>query len=514
MNIEELDFEDSKVWDMIGDGLVKGCFQIEGHLGKTWAQRLKPTNINELAALISLIRPGCLKAKIDGKSATEKYVDRKQGNEEIDYMHDSIKDILEETYGVIVFQEQSMKIAERMAKFDLKEADNLRKAIGKKKADLMREVRTKFIDGCKGNNILEEQAVKIFDIIEKSNRYSFNKSHAVAYAIMAYWSAYLKCHYPEKFFKHWLRNADDKIEPDLEKRQLIMAAKNEDIEVHGPSMQYLYENFSWQNESIYFGVCNVKNVGKAHLDKYISLVSEWDRKPTWSELVTLILPHINKKAIENLIKVGFFAGLKKSRSEMLHEFSCVKELTKLELANLELCIDKSNCQLPLEAHLQFFIEKGLKKEGGYVTTAKRMEKVKDILVRLQNPGRDLLDNPSMYAKIEEKLLGCAVSHSELNACADAAHADSTCKEISDGKVDRSTVACVIKRIREHKTKNDDYMAFLSIEDNSGELENIVIFPDIYGQNKSIIYEESTVLLTGQIKDKKRGSFVVDNIFNI
>jgi DNA polymerase-3 subunit alpha len=91
MNIEDLDFEDSRTWDMICDGSVKGCFQIEGHLGKTWAQKLKPRNLNELAALISLIRPGCLKAKIDGKSMTEKYVDRKQGNEEIEYMHDSIK---------------------------------------------------------------------------------------------------------------------------------------------------------------------------------------------------------------------------------------------------------------------------------------------------------------------------------------------------------------------------------------------------------------------------------------
>lgn len=514
MNIEDLDFEDSRTWDMICDGSVKGCFQIEGHLGKTWAQKLKPRNLNELAALISLIRPGCLKAKIDGKSMTEKYVDRKQGNEEIEYMHDSIKDILKETYGVIVFQEQSMKIAEEMAKFDLKEADNLRKAIGKKKADLMSQVREKFLQGCSENNIDEKKSVKVFDIIEKSNRYSFNKSHAVAYAKMAYWSAYLKCYYPDKFFKYWLRNAGEKIDPDLEKRQLIMAAKNENIEVYGPSMLYLNENFEWHNESIYFGACNVKNVGKAHLEKYQELTAEWDRKLTWSELLICVLPYINKKAVENLIKVGFFSGLKKPRSEMLHEFSCVKELTKKELESLSGCIDKSNSNLPLLALLEFFIEKGSKKDGGLISTASRLKKVKDIITRLQNPGRDLLDNPAMYAKIEEKLLGCAIAHSELNACAEAAHADATCKELSDGRLDKSTIACIIKRIKEHKTKNDDSMAFLSVEDNSGELENIVIFPDIYSQNKDIIYEESTVLLTGQVRDKKRKSFIVDNIFSI
>ena len=360
MNIDQLDFKDLKTWDMICAGSVKGCFQIEGHLGKTWAQKLKPRNINELAALISLIRPGCLKAKIDGKSMTEKYVDRKHNIEKVEYMHDSITDILEETYGVIVFQEQSMKIAEKMADFNLKEADDLRKAIGKKKADLMRQVREKFIAGCIKNDISEEKAIEVFDIIEKSNRYSFNKSHAVAYAIMAYWSAYLKCHYPEKFFKHWLRNANEKIDPDLEKRQLIMAAKAEDINVYGPSIRYLHENFSWHNESIYFGLCNVKNVGKAHLEKFKNLVSDWDRDLSWSELVIKVLPEVNKKAVENLIKVGFFGGLRKSRSEMLHEHSCVLELTKKELAGLRSCVDASNFQIDFKSHVQYFISKGLK----------------------------------------------------------------------------------------------------------------------------------------------------------
>lgn len=346
------------------------------------------------------------------------------------------------------------------------------------------------------------------------NGIATSNSHAVAYAIMAYWSAYLKYYHPEKFFKYWLRNAGEKIDPDLEKKQLIMAAKNENIDVKGPSMRYLDENFSWHNEAIYFGVCNVKNVGKAHLDKYKHLISEWDRQLSWSELVIHILPHINKKAVENLIKVGFFAGLGKSRSEMLHEFSCIKELTKKELEHLSECVNKTNFNLPLIAHLEYFVDKGVKKDGGFINTLTRMEKVKDIITRLENPGRELVDNPALYAKIEEKLLGCAISHSELNSCADAAHADSTCKEVSDGKMDKSTLACIIKRVREHKTKNDDFMAFLSVEDNSGELENIVIFPDVYSQNKDIIYEESTVLLTGQVKDKKRKSFIVDSIFSI
>jgi DNA polymerase III alpha subunit len=143
-----------------------------------------------------------------------------------------------------------------------------------------------------------------------------------------------------------------------------------------------------------------------------------------------------------------------------------------------------------------------------------MDKVSNILLRINNPGRVLIDNGMTYAKIEEKLLGYSINHSELNACSDACHANTTCKQITDGKTDDSIIAAVIKRVREYKTKNGDIMAFLSIEDESGELENIVVFPDIYEQNKDIMYEQATVLLSGKIPDKKRNSFIVDKVFLI
>ena len=175
IDIAKVKENDRAVWDMIGEGRVKGCFQIESHLGKTWCKALKPDNILELAALISIIRPGTLKAFVDGKSMTQHYVDRKHGKDKVPSLHPTIDKLLEETYGVIVYQEQAMEIAVKMAGFNLKEADDLRKAIGKKKADLMKQVRIKFIDGSKQNGIEEEKAAEIFDMIEKSARYSFNK---------------------------------------------------------------------------------------------------------------------------------------------------------------------------------------------------------------------------------------------------------------------------------------------------------------------------------------------------
>lgn len=504
--------DDRDTWTMIQEGRVKGCFQIESHLGKTWCKALKPSSIEELAALISIIRPGTLKSFVDGKSMTQHFVDRKHEKEAVPSLHEKIDSILKETHGVIVYQEQAMEIAVKMAGFNLKEADDLRKAIGKKKADLMKEVRVKFISGSKENGIDEAKAVEIFDMIEKSARYSFNKSHAIAYSKMAYWSAWLKCKYSEKFFKNWLRGADDKIDPDVEKRQLIMAAKAENIVIAGPHINLLEESFSWHSGAIHFGICNVKNVGNAHLIKLKEMLSEFGTVKNWTTILIHALMPINKRAIENLISVGAFSGLGKTRTEMLHEYHCFSELTDKEIKAIQDNIDIS--ENVLIKTLEKFLELGLKKNGGFIATQSRLTKVQDVLTRLINPGRSLSDNPAVYSKIEENLLGYAINHSELNACSEAGNANATCKEVSGGRAGHCIIAGVVKKVREHMTKNGDKMAFLSAEDETGELENIVIFPDIYEQNKAIIYEQATVLLSGEIKDHKRNSFIVEKVFQI
>lgn len=515
IDITKVKENDRSVWDMIGEGRVKGCFQIESHLGKTWCKALKPDNILELAALISIIRPGTLKAFVDGKSMTQHYVDRKHGKDKVPSLHESIDSLLEETYGVIVYQEQAMEIAVKMAGFNLKEADDLRKAIGKKKADLMKQVRVKFIDGCKDNLIAEEKAVEVFDMIEKSARYSFNKSHAVAYAKMAYWSAYIKNYYVDKFMKNWLRDADDKIDPDMEKRQLIMAARAEGLEIKGPNISVLEENFTFGKHdgmfpAIHFGICNVKNVGSVHLEQLKEHLNKHDKD--WCTILVHVVPHINKRAIENLISVGAFAGLGKSRTEMIHEFHCFSDFTKKEIQAIQDNLNvKGSTAIDVVKSLLAY---GVKKDGGFISTQGRYEKIQDILMRLQHPGRDLSDNSMTYARIEEKLLGYAINHSELNACSEACHANATCKEVAEGRADSCVIAAIVKTVREHKTKGGDIMAFVSAEDDSGELENIVIFPDVYEQNKDIIYERATVLISGQVKDKTRNSFIVDKVFSI
>lgn len=168
-----------KTWDLISSGRTKGIFQLESPLGKVWANRLKPENIEHLSALVAILRPGCLKA-LSGdppKSMTARYCDRKNRIEKIEYLHSSLDKILGDTYGVLCYQEESMLIAKELAGFSLEQADSLRKAIGHKLPEVMAKVKIEFLEGCKKTGIVDEQkAEEIFGWIQKSSRYAFNKS--------------------------------------------------------------------------------------------------------------------------------------------------------------------------------------------------------------------------------------------------------------------------------------------------------------------------------------------------
>lgn len=198
IDYENLNINCPITWNLLSSGKTRGVFQLETNLGASWAKKLEPDSMEELAALISILRPGTLKSKLDGKSMTQHYVDRKHGIEQYTDIDHNIASIMTETHGIMVYQEQAMQIAQKLGGFDLKQADSLRKAIGKKLADLMSKVKIEFIEGCKKTGLVDdEKANEIFDIIEKSNRYSFNKSHAVCYGMIGYWTAWTKCLSPE-----------------------------------------------------------------------------------------------------------------------------------------------------------------------------------------------------------------------------------------------------------------------------------------------------------------------------
>ena len=271
----EIDFNNQDAWDLICDGKTKGVFQLESSLGRAWSKRVKPRNIEDLAALVSIIRPGCLKAIVDGKSMTQHYVDRKNGSEEIVYIHDSLEPILKNTQGVLVYQEQSMEIAQKIAGFNLQQADDLRKAIGKKKADLMAKIKKRFVQGATDAAIVSKEAAEeIFSWIEKSSRYAFNKSHAVSYAICGYWSAYAKSHHPLEFYCNYLYYAHGKPDPQEEIRELVRDAKSIGVSIHPPSLKSLNETTSIIDKKIHFGLSDLKTIGKKQIDKLKDILPE------------------------------------------------------------------------------------------------------------------------------------------------------------------------------------------------------------------------------------------------
>ena len=339
------------------------------------------------------------------------------------------------------------------------------------------------------------------------NGIATSNSHSVEYSIMTYWSAYLKLYHPKLFYLNWLKEAHEKPETDIEVRELIMSAKVDDIEIFGPRMEHVEEEFSIQKDGIYFGMSNILNVGKRDCDKLGELLKEEGGRDYAVFLVNVLLK-LNKRSAENMIAVGVFTSLGKSRTKISHDLDCIRGLSDGEIAWLQ-----ENVQpIPLTDNLLLLAK--TKKEGGGCHTEKRVDVVKEVIVRIENPGRSMLDTPDVYVKKEIKLLGVPITYSRIQSCADADLANCTCREYNDGKGGNLIVACEISSYREHEAVSGT-MCFATVEDETGEIENVVVFPDCYGEYQGIIYDGATILLCGKRSDKgNKDSFIVEKVMQI
>jgi len=520
----EIDYCCEATWNLFKEGKTKGVFQLESNLGKSWSKKLKPTNIEELAALIALIRPGCLKAISDGKSMTQRYVDRKRGIEEVSYIDPALEEILKPTYGVLVYQEQSMRIAQQIAGFNLQEADMLRKAIGKKKADLMAQVKGSFLEGAESKSIVTVPvAEEIFSWIEKSSRYSFNKSHAVAYAVCSYWSAYYKAHYTNEFFLSYLYYAKEKQNPHEEIYELVSEAKLFDLETKTPNITNFSDKFNIKDGKIYFGVKDIKSlVGKTGdkvLDAVRDMESELNKSVSefvWMEILLYFAPRINSTAFKALASVGFFRGFKDkiTRNEALYQYNIYRTLTKAEIRWAEENYPKKQWKTFIDCLKDLA---PLKKEGGGTHRVDRSQVVLNELHLLEHPPYALSDDPSWVIDQEVKFLGCPVSLSKIET-SDTSAANTTCKEILNGKTGKDLCVCGnLKRMSDYKiTKGDSkgkYMAFLTIEDETCSLDGAIAFPETREKHKYILYEGNNLVFCGNVK-RGDNSFIVNRIYEI
>ena len=519
-----MEYNDTKTWQLFAEGKTKGVFQLESNLGKAWSKKLAPNNIEELSALIAIIRPGCLKAYVDGKSMTQHFIDRKHGREEVTYLHDSLEEILAPTYGVLVYQEQSMRIAQKIAGFDLQEADELRKAIGKKKADLMAKVKKKFIAGAKKTKIVnKEEAEEIFGWIQASSRYAFNKSHSISYAVCSYWSAYQKAHSPEEFFLSYLYYANEKQHPHQEIYELISEAKLFDIQARTPSIANYKDKFNTHNGKIYFGIKDIKSLTGKTGDAVLNAITEAEKvldkkitKFTWIEILLFLAPLINSTAFKALSSIGFFRDFngKITRNKALYDYEIYRVLTAAEKKWLLNNYNNKKWKSLTNA-LQDLAP--TKKEGGGTSKQERKQVIENEINLLNNPPYSLDDEAGWLIDQEVKFLGCPVTLSKVDI-SDTSAANTTCKEILNGKTGNNLcVVANVQRVADYKISKGEskgqMMSFLTIEDDTCVLDSVIAFPKIKEKYKYIMYEGNNLILCGSVA-KNDSSFIIDKIHEI
>lgn len=323
-NINNIPLNCPAVWRLISGGHTVGVFQLETKLGQDWSKRVKPDSLEELAALTALLRPGPLEAGM-----TQDYVDIKFGRKKNSYLHPALKPILEPTFGCLVYQEQAIRIATDLAGLSPESADELRKAIGKKNPELMAKVKAKFVKGAQGyGNIARGIAEEIFGWIEKCQRYSFNKSHAISYGMIAYQTAWLKCHFPHEFFTSYLTYSQYKGDPKEEIYKLVQDARLFGVDIIPPDIRRGNIHFNMiekPQKGVAFGLAHVRGVGASAIQKIVVAAKETPGTgslETWGNFLSAV-PEFHRNVGIALIKSGACDCYNMERSQMVRELEVI-----------------------------------------------------------------------------------------------------------------------------------------------------------------------------------------------
>ncbi|RMH80361.1 MAG: DNA polymerase III subunit alpha [Acidobacteria bacterium] len=428
INYLSLPLDDPKVYELLKDGNTTGVFQLESPGMKNLLKRLEPDSFEDIVAVLALYRPGPLKSGL-----VDIYINRKHGKEPVEYPFPELEPILKETYGVWVYQEQIMKASQVLAGFTPGEADTLRKAIGKKKADLMAQIKEKFIDGATARGYSRKDIEELWEDIEKFASYSFNKSHSVAYGYLSFWTAYMKVYFPEEFFcvKLSTEKSDKKFV------NLIKDAKSMGFSILPPDINKSHVDFTIEGpRTIRFGLARIKGVGEDTARTIISLRKGLFKSP--ADLARHV--KINKKVLEVLIKAGAFDFMGERRERLL------------------LSIENGSKNLFMKG--LFGDEKV--EEGSY---SKYEKEVIGFYV-FQHPIEPY-----------EKLLKGKVSYLEV---------------LEEAKEGTYTFAGVITELKVKKTRSGSYMASFNLVDKTG-IGEVIVFPDVYERQKELIKEDSLIV---------------------
>lgn len=467
IDLSKMTLDDAKTYRLLAKGETTGVFQLESAGMKRYIKELKPTTFEDIVAMVALYRPGPMQW-------IQEFIDRKHGKKEITYLHPSMKEALKNTYGVIVYQEQVMQISKDMCGFTGGQADNLRKAMGKKIATLMEKMREDFVGGAVKNNVGDRLANQIFDSLEDFAQYAFNKSHAACYAMIAYWTAYLKAHFPSAFMAALLTSNYS----DIDKIAFDVAECQEmGIEVLGPDVNESFYEFGVIKSTgqIRFGLAAVKNIGTGIIEAILNVREKSGKFSSIEDfLIRVKAEEINKKVMESLIKCGAFDSLE-DRSTLL--FNLEKILTFA----------------PKAQHGSADGQMGLFGDGKKSGVS--------FSLQLAKPENELTSEEKLA--FEKELLGIYFSEHPLDqheAKIAEIKADRV-GEISEELVGKEVRLCgVITQLHKILTRKNDPMVFARFEDKTGATE-LIIFPTILVKYNELVSEGQVLCVKGKINNK-------------
>lgn len=493
INIDTIGDDDPEVYELISQGKTEGVFQLESGGMKQFMKELKPTRLEDLIAGISLYRPGPM-------DFIPKYVKGKNSGEEIQYTSPKLEPILKNTYGCIVYQEQVMQIVRELAGYSLGRSDLVRRAMSKKKAKVMAEERKNFVYGIKGdvpgclaNGIPEKIAEKIFDEMTDFAKYAFNKSHAACYAVVAYQTAWLKCHYPVEFMAALMTSVMDNT-PKI--AGYINDCKNMGIKLLPPDINEGFAGFSVSGNMIRFGLAAIKSVGVPGVK---AIVREREKNGSYKGLTDfctrLTGQEINKRMVENLIYAGAFDSFGGTRRQYISVYKSIMD---------GLAQSKKN---NIEGQLNLF-DMGGDDDSVAEDNFSPMEEF---------PEKERLAN-------EKTVLGIFISGHPLSEfievldkkvsvhCADflESNIEEGLSDIYDGQ--KIKIGGFISDKSVKFTRNNSQMAFIRIEDMTGSTE-VIVFPKIYDKFNKYLYEDKVIIVEGRaaISEGEAPRIVCENI---
>ncbi|HOP49859.1 MAG TPA: DNA polymerase III subunit alpha [Ignavibacteriales bacterium] len=462
IDLDKIPFDDPKTYELFSNGQTTAVFQFESPNMREYLSRLKPESIKDLAAMNALYRPGPMQF-------IDTFIKKKFGQEEITYRHPKLEPILKETYGIIVYQEQAIQIANKIAGMTLAQADILRRAMGKKDAEAMKKQKSIFVEGAVKNGIDEQIATDIFNDIEAFASYGFNKSHAVAYSVVAYYTAYLKANYPAEFLAANMTNELN----DVSKIAILLdECRKMKINVRPPNINKPSVYFDVENGEIIFGMAAIKGVGEGAVEEIYNAKKNLNRdfKNIFDFCANVDNRILNKKALEALVLAGAFDFTGFSRSQNFMAIEAAIEYGK----NYKKTLEKSTDSLfDLSASDDILIQEPKMPEVPSWGLEIELANERKVL------GFYLSDHPVSNYEIDRNF----IANVELG--------DTT--NVNDN--DEVTVLGVIIEKDEKLDKNKRPMAFFKVDDITGVCE-CIIFNRAYESAKNLLVEENVVCING------------------